>query len=151
MCDLKGPEVDVDLHLELPFEIRRYSPRVLADATSTIFEFVLDKHVPILIDNSESRCRQTPAIQLNSDFVFLATTADDDRSDCDVARSGICDFSRYEERRAEADSRRFADVDFEEGERSEFVTHRERPIIAKGVLQLQRRRPGLIPCNGQFA
>jgi hypothetical protein len=40
MLDFKGPQVHLDLHLELALEVRWHSPRVPAGATSAILEFV---------------------------------------------------------------------------------------------------------------
>src|SRR5512139_2925866 len=76
LVDFEGPQVDMDLHLELALEPFWHSPRVPAGATSAILELVRDQHSPFLIHDLErDRRRPSPAAP-ESRRVLLARAAD---------------------------------------------------------------------------
>lgn len=55
MGDFKGPQVKLDLHLELAFESFRHSPRAPAGTASAIFKAFPEKSLYYIIENLQIR------------------------------------------------------------------------------------------------
>lgn len=74
---LKGPQVDIYLHLVFALEVAWHSPRVPADAASAIGEFAGGKNLSRLVDNLHSGGSKLVAILSYPDAVLLACLAND--------------------------------------------------------------------------